>query len=328
MKRSRAKAVVDVDPCYLGDEVWAQADPDPDYPPITVCSYDIGTRNFAGGRFTLVVAPGSEGQTWWVWTDGVSVIDIRGGDGMIDHVVEALFAKLASPEYTWLWKEPHAVTGDPLLRIAAERQVDQIQSVADKEDEEGGGQKKYKKRKYKPPIMYAVYAALKMLVEARASPAAILDTRAWYRLQLGSANVPIESITPSLVFIPRSGSQKAGLRGLHGSDRKEGAGDTAMTLMEDDGDQEAAQFLYSLPAPLPYGKPRQDAADVYLQARHLLEELHDRRLKDARKRKLEEDRAERQTLKATRKRKREEDRAEKQARKRPRKKTRVDDTEK
>jgi hypothetical protein len=85
-----------------------------------------------------------------------------------------------------------------------------------------------------------------------------------------------------LRWVPRSGSQKTGLQGLHGDERKDATLEVGPRVMRNNGDEDAAAWAESLrPRSVHTGlplsgkrKPMEDVCDAYLQGHHyLLERL-------------------------------------------------------
>ena len=260
---------------------------DEEVPSKTVSSVDIGTSNFAAGRVTLVVTPGTEGKEWRVILRDACALTLKNGvpDASIEAIVETLFLKMNSPQLDWFWDD------EGRREICVERQVDHIGSLASAKKNHPGR-----------ATMYAVYSALKMLEVSRRRPTFNFSDEHRRTFGIPDARMIAESQRADR-FVPVSGHKKAGLRGLHGNDRKEKTGDICEEMLEQDGQYEALEWFNQLAR----HKPREDVADVYLQARRHLEDWHNRRLIDRRKRiraenkKRRESEAERKRLQRKRK---------------------------
>lgn len=248
---------------------------------LTATSVDIGTTNFAAARVTLVVRPETDGQEWDVVLTHAAALTLKCGDprASIETIVENLFLKMNAPPMTWFW-EPDA-RGEP-CPMYVERQVDHIGAVAAKKREHPG-----------KAVMHAVYSALRMLEMARCKPTLCMRSGA-------PAEQQVADLQRASAFVPVSGHKKAGLRGMHGDQRKQKTADVAERMLDDEGQVHALAWVQRLAQ----HKPREDVADAYLQARRELEDAHQTRLKEKRKR-----------LRLERKRRREHEAAERKAKK-------------
>lgn len=253
--------------CY-----FSSTDPEPEgdeeFPSKTVSSADIGTSNFAAGRITLVVTPGTEGKEWRVILRDACALTLKENDprASIETIVENLFLKMNSPQLAWFWDD------EAEREVCVERQVDHIYSLASRTKQHPG-----------KATMHAVYAALKMLEVSRRRPSFCFSDEKRRSLQIPDSQMIAESKRPDR-FVPVSGHKKAGLRGVHGDDRKEKTGDICEQMLDEDAQYEALEWFNRLAR----HKPREDVADVYLQARRELEDWHEGRLKAKRKRIREE----------------------------------------
>lgn len=232
---------------------------------------DIGTKNFLAIRIVRCSVRRK------VICTHLAVIDLRGEDGSqtIDAVANVIIQILFSPILRWIWYgEPNEI-----CYITVERQMDHLQQTLANQAAENtsdGSKEKKSKKSYKPPIMYAIYGMLRIIAMAVQNPSIFFNDNAFETLMqpdILTRVTPSQMGNPNLVFVPRSGSQKLGLSGLHGDNRKSGdALDVGIMYMEEEGDYEAAAFMQTLDRP----KPLQDANDGYLQARHYLHELEEK----------------------------------------------------
>lgn len=234
----------------------------------SVVGVDTGTKNFCVGRLSRLEPSGRYVM------DNAAVVDIRGIDfkSDIDTVGDNLRKLFAHADMQWFWT--------PASHVTSERQVDQIQAVMQ------GDNKMGKKRPYKPPIMFAIYGMVQQIVCAHADPALYMDDDAWQTLELQGIT-PEMLKRPGIVWVPRSGSQKAGLEGIIGDDRKVKTLTVGPEYARKQKDFAAAKFMESLESQ----KPREDVCDIYLQLHRYLDD-HKAEATKKRKRREREDKAE------------------------------------
>jgi hypothetical protein len=265
--------------------------------PVDQCvSIDIGTANLGIIRVTRFDDPVR------YRVEHLVVVNICGDKGQDD--VGTLCANLiklfSDPKMAWVW--------EPASPIVPERQVDSIYAVNkwgkgktkdkakpandgddddddDDEVEEDDEQEPEGKTTYKPPIMNTVFGMIQMMVLARKTPAILLDNAGWSDLMVAGIDPSSDVLTRSAIeWIPRSGSQKSGLKGLHGDARKVETHFAAPRIMRENKDRAPAEYIETFKSGLG-SKPREDACDCYLQAHHFLQQRLDEQNK---KRKREE----------------------------------------
>lgn len=235
----------------------------------TAVGTDTGTTNFATGRMSRL-APNDR-----YVMENISIIDLhdetRKDD--IDTIGDNLRRLFAQSNMQWFWDPPSPVT--------SERQVDQLTKFnnwSKKKEGDQNGKDEEEKRPSKPPIMYAVYGMTHQIVAAHADPALVLDDLVWDTLMENGID-PASLKREGIVWVPRSGSQKSYLDGIHGKDRKKATLTAAPRCARDNGDEATALFLESLPKQ----KPAEDACDIVLQLHHFLEERRKKEVKETAK---------------------------------------------
>lgn len=221
-----------------------------------VISNDIGPK-YAG---VVLVAEFEDGSERLMDAMPYCLMDGSGKFPDIDEVCVNLLKLFTHPDHDWLWEDV-----EPFI---VERQMDHLAFVG----LVGDGDKKKKAPRGKPPICYAIYGMLRMLVALKQRPGLLLSVQDMGRL-LGAGINPQSLGNPKLRFVPVSGHKKAGLKGKHGSERKgNDAFETAVGMMQEEGDSRAAEYLESLGrvGDVKKKKPRQDVVDPYLQGRRYL----------------------------------------------------------
>ena len=240
----------------------------------TAVGIDIGTANFAVGRMTRL----AKNDRYVL--EQLTVVNLCGDENQqdADTLGDNLMSFFSHPDRTWVWEPPSP--------IVPERQVDNIAAVNPwwKKKQHLAGVEEDDGTRFKPPIMTTVYGMIKIIVKARTAPALLLDNGAWSEMMLAGLDPTSESIArKGIVWVPRSGSQKTGLKGFHGDARKDQTLIAAPHLLRENKDHAAATYIESLPTVK--RKPQEDACDVVLQTHHFLEE---RRVNENKKRKREE----------------------------------------
>lgn len=271
--------------------------------PLANVSIDIGTVNMAITKQTLYVragaAPDGKGSEadWVVHLEHATTLDLKGPqrDGRIEHMVGSLFALMNDPDNAWIWE-------DPATEIVVERQMDHLQEARGR-------------TRYKPPVMFALYATIQTIVLARQAAPLLVD---WDAAGMGDDAIldTCAKTTKDYAFVPASGIQKTGLEADHGNARKQNTADVALAYFASENQRAAGDFQESLLRP----KPAEDVADAYLQGRRKLEDQHRERLKTHRVKLRAARAATNRLAKAAKKRKRTITGAEKEApaKKRPR----------
>jgi len=291
-------------------EYHRATNPAPEGTPVaTAVGVDIGTAFLALARITRYAEPHS------YVLDHLLVVSVCGPQGQddVDTVGTNVMALFAHPAVKWFW--------EPASPVLPERQVDHIFGIRNKVqvataavDEDSAESEDdvpdpLEKPEFKPPIMNAVYGMIKQIVLARRSPTAVLDDAAWQELMAAGVDPQSPAITRAgIQWIPRSGSQKTGLKGLRGAARKAATLTVGPEVMAKFRDKAAAAFLRTLASQ----KPREDACDVCLQIVHYFEEIVEGENKVLRREAREAARAEKLAAKKQKREEREEARAEKE----------------
>lgn len=220
----------------------------------TAVGVDTGTTNYCLGRLSRL-APNNR-----YVVENIAVVDLHDENRKedIDTIGENLRRLFSQSDMQWFWEPPSPVT--------SERQLDGIQKFNSWKTKSEGGEKPEEKR-YKPPIMFAIYGMTQQIVCARTDPALLLSDDVWDTLI--EKGIPVEDLKrEGIVWVPRTGGQKSYLKGTHDKERKLETLTAGPRCARDNGDEEAAIFLESLPRQ----KPREDACDIVLQIHHYLEE--------------------------------------------------------
>lgn len=247
----------------------------PREPEDTVVSIDVGTVNLAISRIDRFAEPHQYSVHHLV------IVNVCGPQGQddVDTVATNLFRLFADPKMAWVWSPP--------VPIVIERQVDHIWNInknkKDNNGEEEDDDSAEEKKKRKPAIMHAIYGMIKQIVLARRAPVTVLDNDAWAELYANNIDPSSEAISRGKIeWVPRSGSQKSGLKGFKGDARKAQTHIAAPIILSDNKDHFVIDFIQGLKKP----KPAEDACDVYLQGHHYLdqrwEEIKKQDRKDAR----------------------------------------------
>lgn len=188
------------------------------------------------------------------------------GSGLpsIDEVCINIVTLFLGPERDWIWN------GSP--PFITERQMDHLAYMGLVGDSGSGEKGKKSRARGKPPICYAIYGMLRMLVTLKARPNVLFTESDLVRFVRAGID-PRTLGQPELRFVPVSGHQKAGLKGKKGSERKGGdAYEIALEMMEEAEDEKARDYVQSLSTvgDIKKKKPRQDVIDTYLQGRRYL----------------------------------------------------------
>lgn len=229
-------------------------------------SNDIGPKYAA----VSLVVEFEDGSERLIHSMPYCLTEAGGGLPNIDEVCNSILHLFLHPDQDWIWE-----SNGPVI---TERQMDHLGYYGLVASGGGDGEKKEKKTpRGKPPICYAIYGMLRVLVALKARPQLLLNPTAFAKIK--ATGIDMMSLGyPNLRFVPVSGHQKAGLKGKHGDERKGGeAFDKALELMEEQGDDKAVEYLQN-PALLvekKKKKPRQDVVDTYLQGRRYLADLRE-----------------------------------------------------
>ncbi len=230
-------------------------------------SIDIGVVNMAITR-TSRLAPDN-----CMRVDHLIIVNLRDADGSedVDTIGRNLRAVFNASAQEWIWSPP--------CEILVERQLDQRHE----------GQ-------HKPPVMHCIYCMLQTMVADRADPMLLFPLESWAAFDAkGIDPTSPQFQQPRLVWMPRSGSQKWGLKGTHGDARKDETLIVAPRVLRQDGDHEAAEWIEALRPPRYHKrtgallegsgprKPMEDACDCVLQSKHRHQEKAEREAIDARK---------------------------------------------
>lgn len=225
-----------------------------------VVSIDIGLTNYAICRLAYVRDTRTEKTRYVV--ENAAVIDLTNDQSTsrsIDVYGRNLWIVLNGGDMSWMWSAN--------APICIERQVDHIQGLRDDNNDDA---EKQKKSNYKPPFMFTLYSMTMMIVLARASPVAVLDDSAWQEMEAAGIDPTGGAfINENIQWVPRSGSQKSGLEGTHGDERKVETLTKGPEIAHENNDDKYVDYMMMLAKP----KPREDACDSYLQALHYLNEL-------------------------------------------------------
>lgn len=227
-------------------------------------SIDIGTTNMAVARTSRLADTR-------IRVDHLIIVNLKDADGSDDPdtIGRNLGAVFNASAQQWIW--------DPPCEILVERQMDQ-------RDQE----------RKKQPIMHCIYSMLERMVADRAEPMLLFPLSVWATLaRHGIDPVSEEFRFPQLVWKPRSGSQKTGLKDYRGDDRKDMALIMGPRVLREDGDEAAAEWVESIrPRHKRTGqpltgkgsrKPMEDACDAVLQSKHRHNEKAGREAVEARK---------------------------------------------
>lgn len=266
----------------------------------TAIGIDIGTANLAVARVTRLA-----NKDRYV-LERLVVVNICGNENQqdADTLGDNLMTFFSHPDQSWVWEPPSPVV--------PERQVDSIMAVNPwrkkkqpnvtmVQGADGTGEDA---QDYKPPIMTTVYAMIKMIVKARMAPAMLLDNDAWSEMMLCGLDPTSASIVrKGIEWVPRSGSQKSGLKGFHGDVRKDECLKAGPRILRENKDNAAADYIETLP--MVKRKPREDACDVYLQAHHFLAERLENENKKRKREAREEAKADKEEAKRAKKKARE-----------------------
>jgi hypothetical protein len=258
-----------------------------------VRSVDIGTRNFAmcevwrlkNGQYCL---------------DRGIVADLKrdSNSQKIKEMTIAIDHLFNLPEVAWFQNPSGVVT-------ICEAQMDHFKKDKDEEEEEEedkDGKKKKKKRGFRPPIMYALQAAVITHVLRNCPQAKWPGDDGYDEEEIKTPLIEEEDDSGKPIGIVerqsalytayqnRSGKQKYGLEKFHEAKRKTETLTVAPATLEEMGDIHGSAWLEFVPKGSD-GKPREDICDAVLQGVRWLEDQEKARQKAKRKLEREEKQA-------------------------------------
>lgn len=254
---------------------------DPAFPVLRNKSNDVGTANWGTGQFALITVPGTDGQETIVIPEHKAVLSFKSStkyDAL--DVTSNMYRKFNKPNMAWHWRGE-----DPII---CEQQVDHLLSLrqyqtlpkdpaARKMAEQAARSKAYAKA-----INFATYNAFLLLCHTKRQPLMALDL---VECEVGQCVTPDDvqhELTKRCLFKPVSSRAKTGLRQAHGSMRKTETAALAIAYYRETGQNEVADWMETLATQ----KPREDAGDIFHQARWELEARHKARCaKKSKKRK-------------------------------------------
>ena len=174
---------------------------------------------------------------------------------------------LDGADQEWIWNPP--------CDVICERQVYHRDALV----KNGGDEEP------STPFNAIMYAIIKSMVSYHRGPTSAMSNRLWDNIaEVGGTDPGDEFYRESAIeWIPRSGSQKSGLQGVHGKDRKRAAMKKGPEFMRANGCFDTENWARTIKKASKYHKPFEDICDSYLQACHYLTEWQSRQQLESRK---------------------------------------------